>query len=75
VQLQYLVAQQSSKLVFSGQETVDPVDMAHHFNHGLQLTRGIIEADSAGDILTIAVVPTTNNDDAVVAVTWQEKTQ
>ncbi len=61
--------------VFSGQETVDPVDMAHHFNHGLQLTRGIIEADSAGDILTIAVVPTTNNDDAVVAVTWQEKTQ
>ncbi len=61
--------------VFSGQETVDPVDLMARFNHGLQLTRKIIDSDSAGDVLTIAVVPTTNNDDAVVALTWQEKTQ
>jgi hypothetical protein len=61
--------------VFFGQETIDPVDLSDHFNHGLQLTRKIIEADSAGDILTFAVVPTTNNDDATLALTWQEITQ
>jgi hypothetical protein len=61
--------------VFFGQETIDPVDLSDHFNHGLQLTRKIIEADSAGDILTFALVPTTNNDDATLALTWQEVTQ
>lgn len=61
--------------VFSGQETIDAMDLTHHFNHGLQLTRKIIENDSTGEALTIAVVPTTNNDDAIVALTWQEITQ
>ena len=60
--------------VFSGQETVDPMDLSHHFNHGLQLTRKIIENDSAGEVLTISITPTTNNDDATVALTWQEIT-
>jgi hypothetical protein len=60
--------------VFSGQETIAPFDLMHHFNHGLQLTRKIIEADSAGEALTIAIVPTTNNDDATAALTWQEIT-
>lgn len=61
--------------VFSGQETIDPMDLTHHFNHGLQLTRGIIENDSTGEVLTISITPTTNNDDAIVALTWQEITQ
>lgn len=61
--------------VFMGQQTVDPIDLADQFNHGLQLTRNIIDSDSAGNILTIALVPTTNNDDAVVALAWQETTQ
>ena len=41
-------------------------------NHSLQLTRGIIDSDSAGDILTVAAIATTNNDDAVGAISWQE---
>lgn len=41
-------------------------------NHSLQLTRGIIDSDSAGDILTLAAIATTNNDDAVGAISWQE---
>lgn len=61
--------------VFMGQQTVDPIDLGDQFNHGLQLTRNIIDSDSAGNILTIAIVPTTNNDDAVVALAWQETTQ
>ncbi len=61
--------------VFMGQQTVDPIDLGDQFNHGLQLTRNIIDSDSAGNILTIAIVPTTNNDDAIVALAWQETTQ
>lgn len=61
--------------VFMGQQTVDPIDLGDQFNHGLQLTRNIIDSDSAGNVLTIAIVPTTNNDDAVVALAWQETTQ
>lgn len=61
--------------VFSGQETVNPMDLSHHFNHGLQLTRKIIENDSTGEVLTISITPTTNNDDAIIALTWQEITQ
>ena len=44
------------------------------FNSTLQLTRGVVEADSAGEIFTLAVLATTNNDDAVGSVTWQEHT-
>lgn len=44
------------------------------FNSTLQLTREIIDADSAGNIFTLAVLATTNNDDAVGSMTWQEHT-
>lgn len=44
------------------------------FNHTLQLTRDIIDSDSAGDIFTLAAIATTNNDDAVGAISWQEHT-
>ena len=60
--------------LFKGQSTVDPLDLHNLFDHTVQLTRGIIDSDSAGDIFTIAIVPTTNNDDAVVALSWQEAT-
>lgn len=45
-----------------------------NLNHSLQLSREIIEADSEGNIFTLAVIATTNNDDAVGAITWQEHT-
>lgn len=60
--------------LFKGQSTVDPIDLHNLFDHTAQLTRGIIDSDSAGDIFTIAIEPTTNNDDAVVALSWQEAT-
>lgn len=60
--------------LFKGQETVPSIDLLDQFSNEIQLTRGIITGDSAGDILTIAVVPTTNNDDAIAALTWQERT-
>jgi hypothetical protein len=40
------------------------------FDHQLQLTRGI--GTTAGDIFTIAIRATTNNDDAVGSLIWQE---
>jgi hypothetical protein len=43
-------------------------------NHSLQLTRGIIDSDSAGDVFTLGILATTNNDDAVAAITWQQHT-
>lgn len=58
--------------VFKGQETLNPVNLSEIFNHSLQLTRGILDSDSAGDILAFTVEPTTNNDDVIVSVTWQE---
>jgi hypothetical protein len=60
--------------VFKGQTSSTIVDLQEKFNNSIQLTRGIITGDSVGNTLTIAVVPTTNNDDAVVALTWQERT-
>jgi len=41
-----------------------------HLNHQLQLTRSL--GQSTGDIFTIAIRATTNNDDAVGALNWQE---
>ena len=61
--------------IFKGQATAPTLDLQDMFNHSLQLTRGIIEADSTGDILCITITPTTNNDDAITALSWQEKTQ
>lgn len=60
--------------VFKGQTSSTILDLQQTFNNSIQLTRGIITGDSTGDIMTIAIVPTTNNDDAVVALTWQERT-
>lgn len=60
--------------IFKGQSQADLVDLQEMFNHSLQLTRDIIEADSTGDIVTVSIVPTTNNDDALAAMTWQERT-
>lgn len=61
--------------VFRGQNTVPYVVLGELFNSSVALTREIIDSDSAGNIFTIAVTPTTNNDDAVVSLTWQELTQ
>lgn len=58
--------------IFKGQSTVNSINLDDVFNHSAQLTRGVIDNDSAGKIFTIAITPTTNNDDAVVALTWQE---
>lgn len=60
--------------IFKGQSTIDPLDLFQQFSTELQLTRGIITGDSTGDLLTIVINPTTNNDDALAALTWQEKT-
>jgi len=40
------------------------------YNHSLQLGRSL--GSSTGDIFTIAIKSTTNNDDAVGALNWQE---
>jgi hypothetical protein len=60
--------------LFKGQTTVATIDLNSVFNHSAQLTRGVIDNDSTGNIFTIAVTPTTNNDDAVASLTWQEHT-
>lgn len=60
--------------IFKGQSTIDPINLLEQFTDELQLTRGIITGDSTGDILSIVINPTTNNDDALAALTWQEAT-
>jgi len=60
--------------IFKGQSTVPVINLKTVFDTAIQLTRGIIEADSAGDILTVAVQPTTNNDDVIASLTWQNHT-
>lgn len=60
--------------IFKGQSTVDPIFLSDIFNGSLQLTRDIINSDSAGDTFTLTVTPTTNNDDVVASLSWQEKT-
>lgn len=58
--------------LFKGQEVTQSINLTERFNHTLQLTRTLTQAN--GDIFTIAVEPTTNNDDAVVSLSWQEHT-
>ena len=58
--------------IFKGQEVAHTINLTDNFNHTLQLTRTLGQAN--GDIFTIAVQPTTNNDDAIVALSWQEHT-
>jgi hypothetical protein len=60
--------------IFKGQSTVPAIDLKDIFNTSIQLTRGIISGDSAGDVLTLAVQPTTNNDDVIASITWQNHT-
>ena len=60
--------------LFKGQSTVAPMILSDVFNGALQLTRGIIDSDSAGDTFTLTVTPTTNNDDVVASLSWHEKT-
>jgi hypothetical protein len=56
--------------IFKGQEIAKEIDLLSHLGNVIQLTRKINAAN--GDIFTIAVEPTTNNDDAIVALSWQE---
>lgn len=56
--------------IFKGAETVPKLDLTQMFNHTLQLTREINASN--GNIFTIAVEPTTNNDDAIASLSWQE---
>jgi len=58
--------------IFKGQETVAPLNLTEHFNHTLQLSRDLGQAN--GNVFTIAVEATTNNDKALVSLAWQEHT-
>lgn len=60
--------------IFKGQSTVPVYDLLDQFSYSLQLTRGILDADSAGNVLTLTIQPTTNNDQAIATLTWQERT-
>jgi hypothetical protein len=56
--------------IFKGSEVAKEVDLLSQLDGSIQLTRKINAAN--GDIFTIAIEPTTNNDDAIVALSWQE---
>ena len=58
--------------LFKGQSATQTINLSQLFDHTLQLTRTL--GQSVGDIFTIAVEPTTNNDDAIVSLSWQEHT-
>ena len=60
--------------IFKGQSTISPIILSEIFNGALQLSRGIIDSDSSGDALSLTVTPTTNNDDVIASMSWQEKT-
>lgn len=56
--------------IFKGLEVAKEVLLRDELNGSIQLTRKINASN--GDIFTIAIEPTTNNDDAIVALSWQE---
>lgn len=56
--------------IFKGQEVAKEINLRDELNGIIQLTRKINAAN--GDIFTIAIEPTTINDDAIVALSWQE---
>lgn len=60
--------------IFRGQETVPPQILSDLFNGALQLARDIIDSDSSGDTLTLTITPTSNNNQAITSMSWQEKT-
>ena len=55
--------------IFKGLETSKEIDL-QKLSSALQLTRKINATE--GDIFTVAVTPTTNNDDVVASLSWQE---
>lgn len=56
--------------IFKGLEVAKEISLRDELNGIIQLTRKINASN--GDIFTVAVEPTTNNDDAIVALSWQE---
>lgn len=58
--------------VFKGQETVSAQFLLDHFNHSLQLTRDLGQA--TGNVFSVVVEATTNNDKALTSLSWQEHT-
>lgn len=56
--------------IFKGLEVAKEIDLFGLLGKSTQLTRKINAI--TGDIFTIAIEPTTNNDDAIVALSWQE---
>lgn len=56
--------------IFKGLEVAKEINLKEVLNGVIQLTRKINASN--GDIFTIAIEPTTNNDDAIVALSWQE---
>ena len=56
--------------IFKGLEVAKEIPLIHELDGVIQLTRKIGAAN--GDIFTVAIEPTTNNDDAIVALSWQE---
>ena len=56
--------------VFKGQETIQPINLTDTMNHTLQLTRSLGAAN--GDIFSVVVESTTNNDKAIASLSWQE---
>ena len=56
--------------VFKGQETIPSIDIIGTMNNSLQLTRNINAAN--GDIFSVVIEATTNNDKAITSLSWQE---
>lgn len=56
--------------VFRGQETIPSINLLETMKHTLQLTRSLGSAN--GDIFSVVVEATTNNDKAIVSLSWQE---
>jgi hypothetical protein len=56
--------------IFKGLEVAKEIDLLSILGTSIQLTRKINA--TTGDIFTVAIEPTTNNDDAIVALSWQE---
>ena len=59
--------------IFRGQDSIPPLNLTEMFNHTLQLTRNL--GATTGNIFTIAIEPTTNNDDGIISLSWQEHIQ
>lgn len=59
--------------IFKGQASTAPINLSEYFDHSLQLTRGIVEADSTGQVFTIVMRATSNNDKAIASLSWQER--